>query len=365
MARDAARSADREMLAERAEQAAGLGSWELDLGTGEVTWSDNLFRLMGLEVGEVEPSVDYFLSHTHPDDREELRTAVERLRGGEDVEFVEYRVIRPDGEVRYLRVFRATSTKEPPGPNRVIGSVQDVTAQRHAEREVFAYRTVTEAIGEWESLAETGVELVAGLARALEAVAGAIWVNRREGLHPIAVWRSQVLPDGELQEITERARLPRGSGLAGHAWERCEPVTLGDGVRHDFQRAKVAEAHGLNGGVAFPAIAGGKSLAVVELLSRERIAMTESLSLSLTAIGHQLGHFLDRRRAELEPLGLTKREIEVLQLAADGLSGPRIAERLVISPATVKTHFENVYAKLGVPDRAAAVAEVLRRGVIE
>src|SRR5690242_3873867 len=92
-------------LASRAEQAAGLGSWELDLDSGEVVWSDNLFRLMGLEVGEVAPTVDYFLSHTHPDDRGELRAAVERLRGGEDVEFLEYRIIRPSGEVRYLRVF--------------------------------------------------------------------------------------------------------------------------------------------------------------------------------------------------------------------------------------------------------------------
>lgn len=354
-----------DLVASRAEQAAGLGSWELDLETGAIAWSDNLFRLMGLEVGTVAPSVDYFLTHTHPDDRDELRDAVERLRAGEDVEFVEYRIIRPDGEVRYLRVFRATSATEPPGPKRVIGSVQDITDQRRAQREVLAYRSVTETIRDWRTLAESGEDLVAGLARALDAVAGAVWVNRREGLHPIAVWCSQVFADGELEKVTEGTRLPRGSGLAGHAWERCEPVTLGDAVRHDFQRARVAEANGLNGGVAFPALSDGRSLAVLELLSRERIALTESLSLSLTAIGHQLGHFLDRRRGELEPLGLTAREIEVLQLAADGYSGPRIAERLVISPATVKTHFENVYAKLGVPDRAAAVAEVLRRGVIE
>src|SRR3954447_11988524 len=79
---------EREILATRAEQAAGLGSWELDLDTGEVEWSENLYRLMGLEVGEVDASVDYFLANTHPDDREDLREAVERLRAGEDVEFV-------------------------------------------------------------------------------------------------------------------------------------------------------------------------------------------------------------------------------------------------------------------------------------
>jgi DNA-binding CsgD family transcriptional regulator len=61
---------------------------------------------------------------------------------------------------------------------------------------------------------------------------------------------------------------------------------------------------------------------------------------------------------------LTPRELEVLQLAADGLSGPDIAEVLVVSPATVKTHFQNIYKKSGVSDRASAVAKAMRHGLI-
>jgi PAS domain S-box-containing protein len=61
---------------------------------------------------------------------------------------------------------------------------------------------------------------------------------------------------------------------------------------------------------------------------------------------------------------LTPREQEVLQLAADGGSTRTIAEVLVISPTTVKTHLEHVYDKLGVRDRGAAVAEGLRNGLI-
>lgn len=62
---------------------------------------------------------------------------------------------------------------------------------------------------------------------------------------------------------------------------------------------------------------------------------------------------------------VTAREREILQLAAEGLSGPTIAERLVLSPGTVKTHFAHVYEKLGVHDRAGAVARALRLGLIE
>jgi DNA-binding CsgD family transcriptional regulator len=62
---------------------------------------------------------------------------------------------------------------------------------------------------------------------------------------------------------------------------------------------------------------------------------------------------------------LTPRERELLQLAADGLSGPRIAEKLILSPATVRTHFANIYEKLNVGDRAGAVAKGMRLGLIE
>jgi DNA-binding CsgD family transcriptional regulator len=61
---------------------------------------------------------------------------------------------------------------------------------------------------------------------------------------------------------------------------------------------------------------------------------------------------------------LTPRELEVLGLAAAGHNGPVIARLLTVSPATVRTHFENIYEKLGVRDRAGAVAQALRRGLI-
>jgi two-component system nitrate/nitrite response regulator NarL len=62
---------------------------------------------------------------------------------------------------------------------------------------------------------------------------------------------------------------------------------------------------------------------------------------------------------------LTAREREVLALMAEGLSGPQIAERLIVAVPTVKTHQARLYEKLGVSERAAAVAEAMRRGLLE
>ena len=61
---------------------------------------------------------------------------------------------------------------------------------------------------------------------------------------------------------------------------------------------------------------------------------------------------------------LTPRELELLRLAADGLCGPTIADELVLSRATVRTHFENIYRKLDVHDRAGAVGKAMRLGLI-
>ncbi|WP_260765465.1 response regulator transcription factor [Mycobacterium sp. SMC-4] len=71
-----------------------------------------------------------------------------------------------------------------------------------------------------------------------------------------------------------------------------------------------------------------------------------------------------RRRAEPEPV-LSPREREVLALIASGASIPAMAKELFLAPSTVKTHVQRLYDKLGVSDRAAAVAEAMRRKLLD
>jgi two-component system nitrate/nitrite response regulator NarL len=72
-----------------------------------------------------------------------------------------------------------------------------------------------------------------------------------------------------------------------------------------------------------------------------------------------------RLRAAPEGPALTPREREVLGMVAQGSSAPDIARALHLSAATVKGHLQSLYEKLGVSDRAAAVAEAMRRGLLE
>jgi two-component system nitrate/nitrite response regulator NarL len=73
---------------------------------------------------------------------------------------------------------------------------------------------------------------------------------------------------------------------------------------------------------------------------------------------------IQRRETVTRPR-LSSRELEVLALAADGSSTPEIAGRLHLSAATVKTHLQSVYDKLGVTDRTSAAVVALRRGLLD
>ena len=80
-----------------------------------------------------------------------------------------------------------------------------------------------------------------------------------------------------------------------------------------------------------------------------------------------LEHFRDDPRPAVQPLPyehLTQRELEVLQLAADGLTNKEIAERLFITEKTTKNHISNIFSKLNVNDRTQAVLYALRQGLV-
>jgi two-component system, NarL family, nitrate/nitrite response regulator NarL len=72
-----------------------------------------------------------------------------------------------------------------------------------------------------------------------------------------------------------------------------------------------------------------------------------------------------RLREVLDQPVLSERENETLKLVAEGLTAPEIGRRLHLSTGTVKTHLEHLYEKLGVSERAAAVAQAMRRGLLE
>jgi two-component system, NarL family, nitrate/nitrite response regulator NarL len=125
----------------------------------------------------------------------------------------------------------------------------------------------------------------------------------------------------------------------------------------------------LDSEIVFAAIGGGARGYLSKEATRQQIcdavsAVARGETVLAPEVHTGLAREIQLRSSEDRPV-LTPREREVLRLTADGLSAPEIGDRLYLSPATVKTHLQHLYGKLGVSDRAAAVAEAMRRGLLE
>jgi PAS domain S-box-containing protein len=117
------------------ERIGRMGSFDWDLRQDVVVPSDELLRLTGVQPGSAPGGVERFLERVHPDDRERVRTALERSRSTGEALELESRVVRPDGGQRIL-LTNAEVLRGPDGtPERLVGVSRDVTEHRRIEGE--------------------------------------------------------------------------------------------------------------------------------------------------------------------------------------------------------------------------------------
>jgi DNA-binding CsgD family transcriptional regulator len=348
---------------DQAEQIAGLGTWQLTPDTEELWWSDNLFRMFGLAPGEIAPSVDYAIARMVPEDRQQAEQALTALVGGGFGDhLVEYRIVAADGAVRAHRVVVVVIDGAPP---RIVGSVQDVTLQRRLDRQLAAHLGVSAALASWTSLIQGAELLLANLAVAMEFAFGVFWLPEASSLGARTICYAPSPALAHVLELTRSSRHGPGSSIARLGTTERHAVIATDAVNRGLsERDAAIRDAGLQGALAVPARFADQTLAVMEFLSFAPIVSDERLLAALDGIGHEVGRFLSGRSGELNAPVLTRRELEVLQLAAQGLSTAAIASQLHLSTSTLKRHFENIYAALGARDRTGAVGEAMRRGLI-
>jgi two-component system nitrate/nitrite response regulator NarL len=224
---------------------------------------------------------------------------------------------------------------------------------------------VSDALSDWEPGLLGARRLVRDLAEALEFDFGTMWIPREYALTAFVMWQARELHSLRRESEIGEVRLGRGEGLAGSAWVSGLPTRVADLTDGAVQTLRGVDARtGMYGSLAVPATYGDEVLAVLTFASRRQAVITDQFMRSLLGIGYEIGHFLARRRGELSAPVLSPRQLEVLQLSATGYPRRQIAEEMELSQATVKTHLEHIYRKLGVPDRASAIAEALRQGLI-
>ncbi len=198
VAAQTAKIMDREIQLKEAQRIANVGSWEMDARTAKITWSTELFRIYGLEdLGgrDALPNYPEILDYFLPEERDVVQAAIERaLAEGKPYE-LEHRIIRSDGEHRYV-VSRGEAVLDEQGKvTRLIGAVADISDRKRIEMALKQFQDqqrlaldLTQT-GSWEFDLATGQS---------------IWSDsqfRLMGLDPTAstsgyqTWRECVHPD--------------------------------------------------------------------------------------------------------------------------------------------------------------------------
>jgi PAS domain S-box-containing protein len=116
-----------------AQRVANIGSWEWNTADRKVIWSDELYRIFGLVPQSVAITVETFLKCVHPEEREVMGRKIENMRRHPRTLNETFRIIRPDGVVRYVLARGEAALDGAPKPVRIVGTVQDITDRRLAE----------------------------------------------------------------------------------------------------------------------------------------------------------------------------------------------------------------------------------------
>ena len=119
-----------------AQRIARLGSWDWDIVRGRLWWSDEIYRMFGLEPQSFGATYEAFLRHVHPDDRALVQAAVDTcLKDGVPYD-LDHRILLPTGEERHVRERGDVQRSDEGAPVRMLGTVQDVTQQRLVETQL-------------------------------------------------------------------------------------------------------------------------------------------------------------------------------------------------------------------------------------
>ena len=128
---EALRRSERSLAA--AQRIAHLGNWEYSIREDEARWSDELYRIFGVSPQEFVPTYASFAELAHPEDRGILRREIRKAFLGKEPGSIEYRIVRPGGEVRFVESQYEVSRDARGRPDVLTGTVQDITERKKAE----------------------------------------------------------------------------------------------------------------------------------------------------------------------------------------------------------------------------------------
>jgi PAS domain S-box-containing protein len=131
---------------EELQEIAQMGNWIIDLNEGSMQWSHEMYINFGVIQEEFDLTLDAFNKLIHPDDKALMDAWIEKIIIGIKVKDLEFRIIRPDGDSRWIRVYGKLTPDKDGKPALIIGTAMDITERKKAEEEIRKNNAFIEGI---------------------------------------------------------------------------------------------------------------------------------------------------------------------------------------------------------------------------
>jgi len=210
----------------RGQLFANIGTWDWNIQTGELFWTERIAPLFGYAVGELETSYENFLSAIHPDDRQMVIDAVNACIERNVPYEIEHRVVWPDGTIRWLLERGAVVRDESGTALQMLGVVQDVDDRKKAEQALVdareeadrANRAKSDFLSSMSHELRTPMNAILGFAQMLEYDAG-LSDDQQDNVHEILKGGRHLLE--LINEVLDLSKIE-----AGHVDLSLEPIDI-------------------------------------------------------------------------------------------------------------------------------------------
>jgi len=283
-----------DMRLTEAQHIANMGSWEWDVVTDNVRWSNELYVIFGLPPEEFGSTAGKFLKYVHPDDRKLAEGAIGEALRDKVFPNCDYRIIRPDGTVRALQCRGEVGVDDTGRVTRMWGTIQDITERKRAERERDVISEVIQSVNLTSNLDELLKQVHQSLKKLLYAENCCVALhNKQTDLFEAALF----------VDLVEANPFPiaLSRNCTAKVFTSGQPLLMNEAIFAELRRSGEVEMIGRMAPsfLAVPLITSGETIGVIVLQHYEEDDVYNQEDVAfLSAVAAQLALAIERKRAE-------------------------------------------------------------------
>ncbi len=337
-----------------AQSVGNIGSWELRIADGKRAWSDEVYRILGVAREDYPEGEEAILAVVHPDDIALVRGERDRAIRGEGPLELTHRIVRPDGEVRYVHE-RARIQYADDGsdgdPEALYGTIQDITEQKLAEMELSARARRQHVVALLGQRALQGARVEDLLDEAVSMAMEMLDVDH------VAIL--ELLPDGNTLKLLAgtgwKREVAGGDIIAGseprsvmaHALQSPRPVIIDD-FRHDrrFAASDLLARENVTSGMLVTIAGATRPFGILGAFATRRVSFTQDDANFLQSIANVTAEAIQRARAGSELRARATQQAAVSRLGREALKDLDLSRLQQLATELVAATFDVEYCML-------------------